>query len=183
MEKDSKTQIRIVDGERQWLNGHGVWQDEPSAEALREMPLWEPGRKPVAVGLPAMLQYLRERRAQRRSQAIIERFLNLFDLDPGVGRSSMAFGFQFVGPGWLSIMEGLCERLAPLAKGSNFQITSVKSKLGTLRIAYRDGSDPIEAEVELAKVLAGKTCEVCGATGSQRTVGGWVTVRCEACAN
>lgn len=113
----------------------------------------------------------------------IERYRDMFDMDGGAERSMMEFGFQFRGPGWLRIMEGLCERLVPLAQGTDFKITTVKSKLGTLRIAYRNGDDVIDTEIERAKSRALRTCEGCGAAGTKRTVDGWVLVRCGACAD
>lgn len=112
---------------------------------------------------------------------IIDRYRDLFDVDGGGERSMMELGFQFAGPGWLGIMAGLCERLAPLAPLTGLKITSVKSKLGTLRIAYRNGDDVIDVEIERVKSLALGICEGCGAAGSQQTVDGWVRVRCSAC--
>jgi hypothetical protein len=113
---------------------------------------------------------------------IIESYMDLFDVDSGAARSMMELRFQFNGPGWLGLMAGLCERLVPLAQGTGFRIMSVKSKLGTLRIASRDGTDVIDVEIAAAKSIALVTCELCGAPGIQQTVGGWVMVRCGACA-
>ena len=68
----------------------------------------------------------------------------------------MHFGLQVENVIWRAIIESLCERLQPIAvsakaQGLNFRILSVKEKFGTLRIAYRDGTDEIEAEIGRAK--------------------------------
>jgi hypothetical protein len=112
---------------------------------------------------------------------IIDRYRELFDLAGGL-TSAMDWGFQFSGYGWLRAMDHLCERLVPLVAGSGCQITGVKSKFGTLRIAYRGGSDAISAEIETCKQAALVTCENCGAAGTRQQVGGWAAVRCVACA-
>jgi hypothetical protein len=111
---------------------------------------------------------------------IINRHLGLFDLSGDVMRSSMRWGFQME-PGWYGIMERLCERLIPLAQDTPLQITSVKSKLGTLRVAYRGGTDEIEAVIAVAKSTAAHTCECCGAEGVLRVDCGWWSVKCAAC--
>jgi hypothetical protein len=109
-------------------------------------------------------------------RAIIDIFRDLFDLSEDVTASAMGFGFQFAGIGWLPIMERLCERLVPLAQDTPLQLISVKSKLGSLRLAYRGGSEAIDAEIDAeiaaAKSLALVTCELCGGPGVQRTFGG-----------
>jgi len=93
---------------------------------------------------------------------IISRFPNIFDLSGDVTRSSMHWGFQ-MGPGWLGIMERLCERLVVIVEHPSAQIISVKSKWGSLRISYRGGGDAFEYEVEVAKAQSRAVCETCGA--------------------
>jgi hypothetical protein len=113
---------------------------------------------------------------------IISRHSNLFDLSGDTSSSAMQYGFQFSGAGWLGLMEQLCERLQPLVSEADFRIVAVKSKFASLRISYRNGSDAIDAEIEAARAVAAVTCENCGAAGTQQQVGGWVAVRCVACA-
>jgi hypothetical protein len=93
----------------------------------------------------------------------------------------MSFGFQFEGAGWLVILERLYFRLQPLAR-DGFAIVCVKSKYATLRIYCRGGSEAIDDEIETAKAEAARTCQICGAAGALRVVGGWRAVRCRACA-
>jgi hypothetical protein len=56
-------------------------------------------------------------------------------------------------------MERLSERLVLLAQDTPLQIVSVISKLGSLRVAYRGGSEALDAEIAAAKSLAHVTCE------------------------
>ena len=112
---------------------------------------------------------------------IIARFQNLFNTDEDFTTTAMDRGFENVGPGWLSIMTQLCERLVPLAQG-DFRIVAVKSKYATLRMNYRGGDGATEAEIERTKSQALVTCERCGRPGEQRTGEGWMAVRCAACA-
>jgi hypothetical protein len=87
---------------------------------------------------------------------IISKYSDLFDLGSAPWGSSMHFGLQVENAIWRAIIESLCERLQSLAvsaktQGLDFRILSIKEKFGTLRIAYRDGTDEIEAEIERAK--------------------------------
>jgi hypothetical protein len=84
---------------------------------------------------------------------IIDRFPTLFDTDGDFTTTAMAQGFENVGQGWLPILADMCGRLMPLAQG-DFRILAVKSKYGTLRIAYRGGNDAVEAVIEAAKAGA-----------------------------
>jgi hypothetical protein len=84
---------------------------------------------------------------------IIARFPTLFDTDGDFTTTAMHRGFENVGKGWLGIMDRLCARLLPIAP-QDFRILAVKSKYGTLRIAYRGGDDAVEAVIEAAKAEA-----------------------------
>jgi len=114
-----------------------------------------------------------------RDRTIIAKYPDLFDLDSCPTGSLMHLGLQ-VDSGWLPVIEQLCTRIEPIAP-ADFRIVAVKQDMGTLRIAYRDGTDAIYIEVEAARRLAARTCEFCGGPGVQRTVGGWMSVRCESC--
>ena len=98
----------------------------------------------------------------------------------------MHLGLQVDGVAWREVIERMCERLRPLAveakaRGLDFRILAVKEKFGTLRIAYRDGTDEIEAEVQRARIESSVTCERCGGVGDMRDVSGWVRVLCGRC--
>jgi hypothetical protein len=111
---------------------------------------------------------------------VIAKYSSLFDLS-GVNTSQMQWGFQGVWPGWLPILEHLCARLQ-LISGPEFKFTSVKEKMGTLRIAFRGGDDATDAEIERAQAMALITCMACGAAGELREREGLWAVRCGRCA-
>jgi hypothetical protein len=111
---------------------------------------------------------------------IIARYPNLFDLSGG-SRSQMQWGFQGVGPGWLGIMDRLCDELQSIAE-PQFRCVSVKSKQGTFRLNYRGGNEVIEKLVEAAKAEALVTCEECGSPGMLEERDGGFAVRCGRCA-
>jgi len=56
-------------------------------------------------------------------------------------------------------MTKMCVSLEPIAS-DGFAITSVKSKLGSLRIGYRGGNDAVEAIIDAAKAEAATTDEM-----------------------
>src|SRR5271169_4356055 len=64
-------------------------------------------------------------------------FARLFDL-PGDVTTTVGSGFQCEDPSWRRVMTKMCVSLEPIAS-DGFAITSVKSKLGSLRIGYRGG--------------------------------------------
>jgi hypothetical protein len=117
----------------------------------------------------------------RNSGDIIDRYPDLFDLSGDVTATQMMYDFQGMGPGWCAVMDRLCAELPAIA-GSEFKCISVKSKMGSLRIAYRGGNDAIEAAVDAAKAEAWVTCMSCGAAGELTEVEGWWAVRCGRCA-
>lgn len=116
--------------------------------------------------------------------SIIANYPDLFDLENCPTGSAMHLGLQIDGTGWLALLERLCARLQPFAikvkaQGHDFRILSVKQKFGSLRVAYRGGTDDIEAEIELAKAEASKTCVSCGGVGELRDARGQVRVLCQ----
>ena len=114
-------------------------------------------------------------------QDVISRHSRLFDLCGDVSKSAMHLGFEEVGPGWLPTLERLCARLQLIA-GPEFRITSVKEKMGSLRIAFRGGNDEVQAAIADAQSEAQSTCMSCGAAGTLREVEGWWVVTCGKCA-
>jgi hypothetical protein len=120
-------------------------------------------------------------RTEMTDQDIMSLHAGLFDISGDVTTTQLMFGFQGVGPGWLTIMERLCSRLMPIV-GPEFKFTSVKEKVGCLRIAFRGGSDAIGEAVDAAKAKAMVTCDQCGAAGSLLEMDRLWAVRCGKCA-
>lgn len=121
-----------------------------------------------------------------QGQLITAKHPDLFDLSDGPRESSMAFGFQLNGPGWLGLLDGLCATLQRLAgdirgRGGEFKILQVKQKLGALRIYYRGGDDQIEAEIDRAIGQARHICEICGRSGELHSDSGYLIIRCADC--
>ena len=112
---------------------------------------------------------------------VINHYHDLFDPGDDATASGMRFGFENVGPGWLPTLERLCARLQLIA-GPEFRITSVKEKMGSLRIAFRGGNDEVQAAIADAQSEAQSTCMSCGAAGTLREVEGWWVVTCGKCA-
>lgn len=54
----------------------------------------------------------------------------------------------------------------------------VKEKFGTLRFYYDGGDEYIGAMVSMAESMSARTCEHCGAPGTQRS-GGWIRTLCD----
>jgi hypothetical protein len=88
-------------------------------------------------------------------------FAKPFDTTDDVTTTTMRFGFQLDGRGWRRVMAKLCVRLEPLAQ-NGFRILAVKSKYGTLHIAYRGGDEMIATKIAAAQAVAARTCQVCG---------------------
>jgi hypothetical protein len=117
--------------------------------------------------------------SSQTDREIIQEHENLFDLS-GELTSAMHRGFENVGQGWLPILAQLCERLVPLAQ-DDVRIVAVKSKYGDLRVNYRGGDDATDTAVGDARASAARTCQMCGAPGERRTVGGELVVSCAGC--
>lgn len=117
---------------------------------------------------------------------IIGQFPELFDLQSGPSQSAMTFGFQLNGSGGLVLLYRLCEKLQLIAlelrtRGIEFKILQIKQKLGTLRMAHRGGNDAIQAEIDRARAVALRTCELCGKPGELRSEHGYLIVLCRGC--
>jgi hypothetical protein len=86
--------------------------------------------------------------------------------------------------GWLSILDGLCEKLQKLSDESGHQVVcmQVKEKFASLRFYIESGTDQQYEIIEEAERESEKTCQNCG---SKRNVsindGGWLSALCEDC--
>jgi hypothetical protein len=105
---------------------------------------------------PLAVQRVGENMNGMSTDPIILRYIDLFDLESAPWKSSMHFGLQVESAALREIVRQLCQRLQPLAtnakiRGLDFRILLVKEKFGMLRIAYRGGTEEIDAEIERAK--------------------------------
>lgn len=113
--------------------------------------------------------------------------------------SLMCFGFE-CSDGWYNILLCACYEIQNhidhvnttrerLLENNPHNITipdevpqlvamQVKEKFGTLSFYYSGGDDYCAGVINMAEQMSGKTCEVCGNTGSRRG-GGWIQTLCE----
>lgn len=89
------------------------------------------------------------------------------------------FGFE-CNDGWGDLIQAtlwLVQRRAPLG-ALDVEVTQVKEKFGQLRIYHRGGDESIGAAFEIAEVVSGCVCEMCGMPGGVISVDGWLQARC-----
>lgn len=84
-----------------------------------------------------------------------------------------------VGGGW----GGIVERLYNALDKHNVAVWQVKEKFGGLRFYVGSATEHIHQMIEEAEAESVKTCELCGRAGKQIDQNGWVTTRCEECAD
>ena len=121
------------------------------------------------------------------------------DRNKPMTETCMCWGFE-CGDGWFNILDQLCANIQEhidwrnstrerLLKDNPHKIkipdevpqlvaTQVKEKYGTLSFYYSGGDDYCAGVIAMAEQMSGKTCEVCGNTGSRRK-GGWIQTLCE----
>lgn len=83
--------------------------------------------------------------------------------------------------GWLGLIDAT---LALIQKHSinndcSVKLTQVKEKFGGLRIYYHGGDECIRAIVDIAELVSGQVCEVCGRSGQVSQAKGWISIRCD----
>jgi len=89
------------------------------------------------------------------------------------------FGFE-CNDGWGDLIQAtlwLVQRRTPLS-ALDVEVTQVKEKFGQLRIYHRGGDESIGAAFEIAEVVSGSVCEMCGMPGGVISVDGWLQARC-----
>lgn len=89
------------------------------------------------------------------------------------------FGFE-CNDGWGDLIQAtlwLVQRRTPLS-ALDVEVTQVKEKFGQLRIYHRGGDESIGAAFEIAEVVSGCVCEMCGMRGGVISVDGWLQARC-----
>ncbi|MBW8366738.1 MAG: hypothetical protein K0M70_02640 [Arenimonas sp.] len=85
------------------------------------------------------------------------------------------------GDGWFNLLDCLCGAVqaGADAKGNeDVRVEEIKSKYGSLRFEAYGLSPAEDAQVALAEALSERTCEECGAPGSERGRDGWVSTLC-----
>jgi hypothetical protein len=92
--------------------------------------------------------------------------------------------FDF-GNGWFDLVEQMSEDIRNLIEskypGSDFIITYMKEKYGTLDIFTYNCPDDIDYIVSQAEHDSEHICEQCGEFGEMKMLGGWMMVRCPKC--
>lgn len=92
-----------------------------------------------------------------------------------------------MGPGWLPLLEHLCEALAAELgpdRVDALRFTDVKSKYGGLRVGYVLSTDDDRLDQAVSGVVgfheeaSERACEHCGAPGRQYDNGGWIATAC-----
>lgn len=63
----------------------------------------------------------------------------------------------------------------------DFEITTIKSKLGSLRIYTMNGTDRLDGAVLMAEQASRRMCEWCGKPGSRAHRRSWMFVACNTC--
>lgn len=82
--------------------------------------------------------------------------------------------------GWFDLVAAnlqLVERYAELER-LKIEITQVKEKFGLLRVYHRGGDEVVDRLLDIAELVSGCVCEVCGAQGRIGEQQGWLRARC-----
>lgn len=82
-----------------------------------------------------------------------------------------------VGPGWLPLLTEAFEKLR--AAGWKGEILQIKEKFGSLRLYISNTSPVFEEIVNRCEEASRAVCEECGATGSLRRTGDWLSTLCD----
>jgi hypothetical protein len=83
-----------------------------------------------------------------------------------------------VGDGWVPILDRLAHDLVEM--GWDRDLHQTKEKFGTLRFYIGAETEEMSDRIRVAEEESARTCEVCGAPGSLRTIG-WHKTLCDAC--
>ncbi|QBQ95918.1 hypothetical protein [Paraburkholderia pallida] len=88
------------------------------------------------------------------------------------------WGFE-CGDGWFDLIDVLCAKLQLTTKHGAPQVivAQVKEKFGTLRFSVSGADARQRAIIELAEMMSGRLCEICGHPG-ETIDAGWLQTRC-----
>jgi hypothetical protein len=110
--------------------------------------------------------------------ALVRDFPHLYrDRHGDPSKTSMCWGFP--GDGWEPIIRRLSENLEPVARETGLRAVQVKEKFGGLRFYVSAGG--VRSVIDAATEESYRTCEHCGAAGSIREYGNWVSTFCDPC--
>jgi hypothetical protein len=89
------------------------------------------------------------------------------------------FGFE-CNDGWADVIEATLWLVQQRAKVSalDVKVTQAKAKFGQLRIYHSGGDESIGAAFDIAELVSGSVCEMCGMPGGVISVEGWLQARC-----
>lgn len=87
-----------------------------------------------------------------------------------------------IGPGWMSIVDQLCEDIMKICGDDAPQVLQIKEKFGGLRFYVGPCDDDVDKLIDASEIRCSETCEECGARGKSRSVNRyWVRTLCEDC--
>ncbi|MEX3982149.1 hypothetical protein AB4Y45_24585 [Paraburkholderia sp. EG287A] len=119
------------------------------------------------------------------SNILRERYPRIFAVSPLVSRTTdtmptvfSLWGFE-CGDGWFDLIDVLCTGLELATTHGAPQVVAaqVKEKFGTLRFSVSGADVRQRAMIELAEMMSGRLCEICGKPGQTLSTG-WVQTRC-----
>jgi len=90
-------------------------------------------------------------------------------------------GYPAVSDGWEKLVTKLVDDISEIVERDNlseFQVSDIKEKYGTLRFYCFGGNEEIDALIEAADEASSRICEDCGRPGRLMTGGPWIHVAC-----
>lgn len=107
---------------------------------------------------------------------LVSRYWRLFG-----NQWSVQDGFSFeCMNGWFDLVKAnlqLLERYGELER-LRLEIVWVKEKFGLLRVYHRGGDPVVDRLLDIAELVSGCVCEICGAQGRVSSRHGWLRARC-----
>lgn len=111
-----------------------------------------------------------------------------------------AFGIE-CGDGWYGLIRRLAAKIEPWCAATGDHAVQVKEKYATLRFYMAEGTElgfrleprgsltiapaasskEVQRAIDDAEEESARTCETCGAPGSLRDHGEWLSTRCDSC--
>ncbi|AFO50371.1 hypothetical protein [Pseudomonas putida] len=95
------------------------------------------------------------------------------------GHQEEAITFECMN-GWFDLIASnlqVVERYAELQR-LEIEVVDVKEKFGLLRIYQHGGDEVIDRALDIAELVSGCVCEICGGLGSVSERQGWLHTRC-----
>jgi hypothetical protein len=120
---------------------------------------------------------------RRWPEELIGAYPDLFH--PPADHFGVAQAYPECGEGWWDVLDRACARIraARADAGTNFRLSQIKEKFGSLRIYWDGGLSPeavaqVEEAIVLAEARSACTCEICGREGRLCDRGGWLATAC-----